>query len=123
MAEGKNSTGLSIGNHLRCFKMVDAASAQIHIYITCIFMPLQGELQGEGSTSSELIQVAMCVFEKNYCALADLVFKLVKLFYSYSVYFCEAESKVIFFELQHEYSKNMSIKLEFNFSNMKNTCC
>lgn len=55
----------SIGNHLRCFKMVDITTAQIHIYVTYIFMPLQGELQGEGSTCNELIQVAMCVFEKN----------------------------------------------------------
>lgn len=53
------------------------------------------------------------VFEKNYFALADLVFKLVKLFYSYSVYFYGAESKVIFLELQPQFSKNMSIKLEF----------
>lgn len=36
----------------------------------------------------------MC--EKNYSALADWIFKLVKLFYSYSVYFYEAESRVIF---------------------------
>lgn len=93
--------------------MVDTTTAQIHIYIICIFMPLQGELQGEGSTSSELIQVAICVFEKNYSALADLVPKLVKLFYSYSVYFYEAENKVIFLKLQPQYSKNMIIKLEF----------
>lgn len=58
----------------------------------------------------------MCVFEKNSCALADLVFKLVKVFYSYSVYFCEAESKVIFLELQPEWFKNMSTKLEFRTS-------
>lgn len=96
--------------------MVHAASAQIHIYITCIFMPLQGELQGEGSTSSEVIQVAMSVFERNACALADLVFKLVKVFYSYSIYFCEAESKIIFLELQPEWSKNMNTKLEFRTS-------
>lgn len=55
----------SIGNHLRYFKIVDNYTCTIHIYITYIFMPLQGELQGEGSTSSELIQVAVCVFEKN----------------------------------------------------------
>lgn len=76
----------SIGSHLICFKMMDTTSAQIYIYITYICMPLQGELQGQGSTSSELLPIAVCVFEKNYSALADLVFKLMKLFYSYSVY-------------------------------------
>lgn len=75
-------------------------------------MLLQGKWQGEGSTSSELIKVAIYMFEKN-SPLADLVFKLVKLFYSYSVYFYEAESKVIFLKLQPHYSKNIIIKLEF----------
>lgn len=62
-----------------------------YIHIACIFMPLQGELQGEGITCSELIWVAKCAFEKNYSALAGLVFKLIKLFYNYSLYFYEAE--------------------------------
>lgn len=43
----------SIANHLSSLKMADATSAQIHIYVICIFMTLQGELQGKGSTTSE----------------------------------------------------------------------
>ena len=69
---------------------MDTPSAQIHIYISCIFIPLRGELQ-EGSTSSKLITMSNCVFEKNCSALVDLVFKLVKSLYIYSVYFYEAE--------------------------------
>lgn len=80
--------------------MVNTTTAQIHIYIICIFMPLQGELQAKATVPVNCIQVAMCVFEKNYSTLADLVPKLVKLFYSYSVYFYDAENQVIFLELQ-----------------------
>lgn len=96
----------SIGSHLRCLKMVDTTRAKIHIYITCIFMLLHKNYK-EKAPPSELIQVVY-VWEKLLC-LSYLVFKLVKLFYSYSVYFYEAESKVIFLELrasvfkEHEY--------------------
>ena len=54
----------STGGHLRCFKIMDTASAQMYLHITYICMPPQGELQGQGDTSSELIPIAMCVFEK-----------------------------------------------------------